>query len=213
MTSFSLPTSSIRQPQSLLELVKDLGSGYLLAKERKISFIYFNFLLEAAAAAGAVNINRWQILFNDFVKWIKIWRERNPRRCSCSLSPRWSSWSPRCPPGPRKGEAQAMLSIFSTSLHFNSSQIMFCATSRCKHKPQHVFEQQARGDLMLHRPCLDGLFVVFPHFCSDKVFCVSEYIAQRNWHWCSWRWCTNACRRCWKQDPTTFGINNLNTQS
>ena len=173
MTSFSLPTSSIRQPQSLLELVKDLGSGYLLAKERKITFIYFNFLLEAAAAVGAVNINRWQILFNDFVKWIKIWRERNPRRCSCSLSP-------RCPPGPRKGEAQAMLSIFSTSLHFNSSQIMFCATSRCKHKPQHVFEQQARGDLMLHRPCLDGLFVVFPHFCSDKVFCVSEYIAQRN---------------------------------
>ena len=132
MTSFSLPTSSIRQPQSLLELVKDLGSGYLLAKERKITFIYFNFLLEAAAAVGAVNINRWQILFNDFVKWIKIWRERNPRRCSCSLSPRWSSWSPRCPPGPRKGEAQAMLSIFSTSLHFNSSQIMFCATSRCK---------------------------------------------------------------------------------
>ena len=68
MTSFSLPTSSIRQPQSLLELVKDLGSGYLLAKERKITFIYFNFLLEAAAAVGAVNISRWQIFFNDFGK-------------------------------------------------------------------------------------------------------------------------------------------------
>ena len=39
-----------------------------MAKERKITFIYFNFLLEAAAAVGAVNISRWQIFFNDFGK-------------------------------------------------------------------------------------------------------------------------------------------------